>query len=148
VLFKKPGDDTLYRGKTQGFSKPTIINTKLRLTETQYARVKHGLLPEEMEDKWFAYFTENKLCFHRSWTGAKIYETPIQIIDNDGYMITEIAVERDVDLYSNADDGEDIRSFMFLLGRGLLGLNVELPNKSGNDEDILKSWSSFGRMIL
>ena len=41
--------------ETKEFSRPISINAEFQLTETQYARVRHGLLPEQMEDKWFAY---------------------------------------------------------------------------------------------
>jgi len=131
--------------KTQGFSKPSSINAGLRLTETQYARIRYGLMPEQMEDKWFAYFADGRICFHRSWTGAKIYEARIHKTDND-YVIPEIIVERDAELYSNMDDNEDVRSFYFLIGRGLLGLDVEMPFDI--DNDIIEGWSSFGRMIF
>jgi len=133
--------------KANEFSKPQTLNTKLCFTETHYARIRHGLRPEQMEDKWFAYFDDGRLCFHRSWTGAKIYEAQIQKAD-PGYEITIINVERNEEIYSNADDNEDIRSFMFLLGRGLLGLNVDVPINSDNETDVLRGWSSFGRMLF
>ena len=133
--------------KTKDFSKPQTINIRIRITETHYARIRHGLCPEEMEDKWFAYFDTGRLCFHRSWTGAKIYEAQIQKTDF-GYEITKINVERDADIYSNTDDKKDIRSFMFLLGRGLLGLNVDVPINSDDKTDVLHEWSDFGIMIF
>ena len=133
--------------KTQEFSKPATLNAGFRFAETHFARIRLGLLPEQMEDKWFAYFEDGRICFHRSWTGAKIYEAQIKKADSD-YMISEITVERDAGIYSNTDDSEDIRAFNFLLGRGLLGLNIELPIDSGNDMDVLKGWSSYGQMLF
>ena len=41
-----------------------------------------------------------------------------------------------------------VRSFNFLIGRGLLGLNVDAPVDTGSDDDVLRGWSSFGSMIL
>ena len=116
--------------KTSEFSKPKTIKVNFRITESQYAKIRFGLLPLQMEDKWFAYFDDGHIHFHRSWTGAKIYEAAIQKRD-DYYIISELIVERNKKLYSNTDDNEDVRSFDFLVGRGLLGLNVAPPCRYG-----------------
>ena len=133
--------------KTADFSNPILIKAGFRFTETQYARLRHGLLPVEMEDKWFGYFDDGRICFHRSWTGAKIYDVKIIQTESD-YTISEITVERDESFYKNKDDNEDIQAFGFLVGRGVLGLNVKPPVKSSSGDSVLESWSSFGRMIL
>gem|GEM_PF-620294 len=133
--------------KTNEFSKPHAIKANFRITESQYAKIRFGLLPLQMEDKWFAYFDDGRIHLHRSWTGAKIYKAAIQ--KGEGcYIISEIIVERDAELYSNTDDAEDVRSFHFLLGRGILGLRVDAPFDTGKEDDVLLGWSNFGRMIL
>jgi len=133
--------------KTKDFSQPHQIKANFQISENNYACIRHGLLPEAMEDKWFAYFDNGRLCFHRSWTGAKIYEAEIHKGDRY-YEISEITVERDAEIYKCTSDDEDIRSFNFLVGRGLLGLNVDTPVDTGSDDDVLRGWSSFGNMIL
>ena len=133
--------------KSNELSKPHPIKANFRFTESQYAKIRFGLLPLQMEDKWFVYFDDGRIHLHRSWTGAKIYEAAIQK-GEDCYTITEIIVERDMELYSNTDDNEDVRSFSFLIGRGLLGLNVDAPVDTGNYKDVLRGWSSFGNMAL
>jgi len=100
----------------------------------------------QMEDKWLIYYNDGCLHFHRSWTGAKIYEARINKIDTS-YVISDIAVERDTEIYSATNDNEDVRSLCFLIGRGLLGLNVDAPVDMDSD-DVLRWWSNFGRMIL
>ena len=35
--------------------------------------LKTGLVPKEMEDKWFIYYEHPRLFFHRSWTGQPVY---------------------------------------------------------------------------
>ena len=133
--------------KTEDFVNPMPIEMKLRLAETQFARIRFGLLPEEMEDKWFAYFGDDRIHFHRSWTGFKIFEAKIEKSGSD-YLISEILVERDEKRYRNKDENEDINSFYYLLGRGILGLNIDLPMDSNSETDIVRGWSSFGRMML
>jgi ADP-ribosylglycohydrolase len=132
--------------KTDGFAKTTAIKTGFRLTETQYARAHYGLLPEAMEDKWFAYFDDGRINFHRSWTGAKIYEAKIEKTDG-GYAIPEIIVSRDPAVYTNESDSEDVGSFSYLLGRGLLGVAVECPTGAVDELSAATGWSAFGRMI-
>ncbi|MCL1849388.1 MAG: ADP-ribosylglycohydrolase family protein [Clostridiales bacterium] len=133
--------------KTNEFSKPSVIKVNFRITESQYAKIRFGLLPMQMEDKWFAYYDDGRIHLHRSWTGAKIYEAAIQKSENC-YIITELIVERDAALYANTDDNEDVRSFHFLLGRGLLGYQVDAPVDTGNTDDVLRGWGSYGKMIL
>ena len=135
------------RWRTDEFVKPKNIKIELHLTKTHFARARLGLLPKEMEDKWFVYFSNARLCFHRSWTGFKIFEAKIEKSESD-YIISEFLVERDGDRYKNVDDNEDIRSLLYLIGRGLLGLNIDLPKNSGSEVDALRGWSSFGRMLL
>ena len=145
----KPMSEVVGKGdwKTNDFSKPQSIKVNFRITESQYAKIRFGLRPLQMEDKWFVYFGDGRIHLHRSWTGAKIYEAAIKK-DNDCYTITELTVERDAELYSNTNDSEDVRSFHFLIGRGMLGLNVDAPISTDSDESVLQGWSSFGRMIL
>jgi ADP-ribosylglycohydrolase len=132
--------------KTNDFSKPHSIKANFCFTETQFARIRHGLLPEAMEDKWFAYFENGRICFHQSWIGAKIYEAKIQK-SNSNYIISDVIVERDAKIYANTDDAYDIHSFEFLVSRGLLGLQVALPFKKGLEDNDLFWFVFFGNMI-
>jgi len=133
--------------KTEEFSKPHTIKVDMQLSEKHYARLRFGLLPLVMEDKWFVYFEDGRICFHRSWTGYKIYEAEINKVDSN-YTITELTVERDNKRYNCVDEIEAARSFQYLIVRGLLGLDVEPPNDTGDGLDVIRSWSSFGNMIL
>lgn len=42
-------------------------------THDEMTRLRAGLVPEEMEDKWFVVFTDDELRLYRSWTGHHIY---------------------------------------------------------------------------
>jgi len=132
--------------KTNEFSKAQIIKVILPITESQYAKIRFGLLPLQMEDKWFVYFNDGRIHFHRSWTGDKVYEAKVEKLDSQ-YVIKEILVERDVKLYSCTDDIKDFRSFLFILGRGILGMNIEPPIDESKEDGILRVWSDFGKMI-
>jgi hypothetical protein len=45
-------------------------------------------------------------------------------------------------LYSNTDINEDVRSFHFLIGRGILGYPVNAPVDIDNEKDVLRGWGN------
>ena len=133
--------------RAEDFSKVHTIHCEIAISEAQFARVRQGMLPEEMEDKWFAYCEGNTLCFHRSWTGSKIFEAEVHKYGQN-YRITDIKVERDYEIYSCTNDMHDYHTFKFLLAVALLGLKGDIPiSKSGGD-GMLEAWSSFGNLIM
>jgi len=74
-----------------------------------------------MEDKWFIYFENGWLYFHRSWTGFGIYKAQLKKEpDGNGNSISEFWVERNQKKYINKDDHKDIQTFSLLITRGLL----------------------------
>ena len=99
--------------------KPKKINTNLEFSEEQYMKIKKGIIPREMEDKWFIFFEDNWLYFHRSWTGHGIYKSEIIKRDNK-YFIKEFYVERNKEKYNCDDESRDIEIFTFLIFRKLL----------------------------
>jgi hypothetical protein len=55
------------------FTSGVSIPYKAVFSEKQFARLKIGLVPKRMEDKWFIYYEEPHLFLHRSWTGQPVY---------------------------------------------------------------------------
>ena len=66
-----------------------------------------GFLPLEMEDKWFLFFENDTLFFHRSWTGFCIYQ--VHFVRESGTFLraTHAEVNRDPEQYSNTDDEQE-----------------------------------------
>jgi ADP-ribose pyrophosphatase YjhB (NUDIX family) len=62
-----------WRGKKMPRQRREIA-LDLRFDEFAMARIRKGLLPRAMEEKWFAWFEKSCLHLHRSWTGYCIYE--------------------------------------------------------------------------
>ena len=54
----------------------------------QFALVKEGFIPQVMEDKWFIYYEEPHLLFHRSWTGRPVYRLALRKVQM-GAEVTE-----------------------------------------------------------
>lgn len=95
------------------------------LTAEEADRVRRGLVPAEMEQHWFAYFEDNVLHWHRSWTGFYIYR--VQFVDHgDGLRATEMLVNREFRQYENTDDARDRRE--------VEGLTRELARMVENED--------------
>ena len=63
-------------------------------TAEEFRQIRKGLLPQQMEDHWFAYYEEPWLYFHRSWTGFCIYQLRFET-SHDGARVSEVLVNRD-----------------------------------------------------
>lgn len=128
---------------------PKRIEIYLHFNEKQFLKLTRGLIPEQMEDKWFIFYENEWLYFHRSWTVFGIYKAQLKK-ESDGYSITEFQAERNQEKYSNEDDNEDIDNFTFLIATGLLGIDVReifAERQIKSETDYMKTWCSFGRMF-
>lgn len=68
-------------------------------SKDESALLKLGFLPREMDDKWFIYFENNTLHFHRSWTGVCIYQVFFKQ-EGDALRMTQAIVNRNPDQYA------------------------------------------------
>ncbi|MGE6331636.1 hypothetical protein [Stenotrophomonas sp. NPDC077659] len=66
-----------------------------------------GLIPLDMEDKWFLYYAGQTLHLHRSWTGFCIAQVHF-VTEGDGLRATCAWVNRDPGQYASTDDAADI----------------------------------------
>lgn len=128
---------------------PKLIQIDLHFTDQQFSKLIIGLIPEQMEDKWFIFYENDWLYFHRSWTGFGIYKAQLKK-ETDGYSIKRFWAERSEEKYNNEDDNADIENFSFLIARGLLGNDVNQIYASQNiksDSDLVKGISDFGKLL-
>jgi len=92
--------------------------------------IKIGIIPQEMEDKWFIYFNDNIIHFHRSWTGMKVFEVHLNCSANDHATISKCIVNRDSTEYSAVNENADIDLLNYLIDRLLLSHNVDFPESN------------------
>jgi len=126
------------------------IKIALHFNEEQYSKLKKGLIPHEMEDKWFIFFEDDWLFFHRSWTGYGIFKAQLTK-EKNGYSIKEFWAERKHEKYSNEDDNSDIEALCFLIAGGLLRVDVKeiyVQNNIKSETDLIKRWSNFGSLLI
>ena len=80
----------------------------------EFERLKEGHVPEEMEDKWFAFYEEPWLYLHRSWTGFGIFQVRFEPTGK-GARVAEAMVSRDPEQYASTDDISDSLLLALLL---------------------------------
>ncbi|AVJ30287.1 hypothetical protein [Achromobacter spanius] len=85
-----------------------------RYTADEYARLRQGVIPQEMEDKWFIYLHDGWLRLHRSWTGNWIYALRLEQ-DGDAWTVTDSWVNRDPEQYRLTDAEYDRASLQRML---------------------------------
>lgn len=129
---------------------PKRIEINLLFTEEQFLKLKLGLLPHEMEDKWFIYYEDGWLYFHRSWTGYCLYKARL-IKDGSHYLMHEFWAERNPTKYSNEDDEEDKQIIVFLIAKGLLNVDCNFEFSAAEEAGemaVMKKWKLFGRLLF
>jgi hypothetical protein len=84
-----------------------VISLDIILDRKQAARVRQGYIPAIMEEKWFAYFEDNVLYQHRSWTGICIDQIHF-VSEGAGLRATHARVNRDPRQYGETDDAADV----------------------------------------
>ena len=128
---------------------PKRIEMTLVFNEEEYENLKRGFVPMQMEDKWFIYFEDDWLHFHRSWTGHEVYKAKVEHTGGE-HIIKEFWAERNPEKNKNEDDEKDIENLYFLIGAALLGIDagrVFFERNVHNENDALKAWSDFGNLL-
>lgn len=140
-------DEEWIRGELQSrFSKPparaedwrTITSERwqhlpvaMRFSSSAWLILQRGLIPWEMEDKWFVYVEDGggqaRMRLHRSWTGFEIYDVRFEITEH-GADVAQAAVAQDEHIYppargaprSPVELAEESRRLEFVLRHAIL----------------------------
>ncbi len=87
----------------------TVLYPKIWFNPDEMVKIQRGFYPTVMEQKWFLYFTGDRLRMHRSWTGILIYDVGFAFDPKGGAYVTDVIVNRDSEEYGNTDDDEDLK---------------------------------------
>jgi hypothetical protein len=109
--------------KHDTFGSGVPIPCSLSFSLEEFERIQSGLVPREMEDKWFIYYDAPFLFFHRSWTGKPVYRLKFLIRDHRA-VVDEMLRSHDI---AESDEGYDARLLDFLIGNLLLGKCKPFP---------------------
>jgi len=115
--------------KIEPFVKTASVPYKETFTSEEFEKLKRGLVPEAMEDKWFIYFENAELFLHRSWTGKGVFRARLKEEANGGATVIEAACAgQDPEL----DEEYKAELLRFVIGNLLL--NRQLPYPKHPDE--------------
>ena len=108
------------------FTQGVPIPCSLEFSLDEFERIKAGLIPQAMEDKWFIYYDSPFLFLHRSWTGEPVYRLRFSV--GAGGAVVEEALLA-VELAARGDEplSYDAQLIEFLIGNLLLGGNKPFP---------------------
>jgi len=129
---------------------PKRIKVDLIFTQPQFEELIKGLIPRQMENKWFIYYEDEWIYFHRSWTGFGVYKAKLEK-NGSNYLISEFWVEINTVKYRSVNDSSEIENFIHLITVGLLNEDVGqfIDNqKNQTRPNLAKKWSLFGNMIF
>lgn len=89
--------------------------------------LKLGFIPRETDDRWFIYFENNQLHFHRSWSGVYIFQVFLTEMDGGTLRMTHAIVNRDLQQYTETRPERDAERILHLVN------NFLLNHKNEND---------------
>jgi LSD1 subclass zinc finger protein len=55
-----------------------LFKVQWKYTPYDLERIRWGLLPRSMDEKWFVYIQDDHLYFYRSWTGLFCYRAKLE----------------------------------------------------------------------
>jgi hypothetical protein len=103
------------------------IRCSLSFSDDEFQRLQSGLIPAAMEDKWFIYYDEPFLFFHRSWTGEPVYRVRFAV-RGERACVDEALLSANL----RAEDGHhDTLLLDFLISNLLLGKDKPFPVPAG-----------------
>ena len=102
-------------------------------TDADAEQMMQGFIPREMEDKWFIYFEDGWLWFHRSWTGAVVYAVRLDG-SSAGVRVVESWVNRNPGQYKLKDTEFDRKLVTYLIDSILLKKSVPFPTPPGAEK--------------
>jgi len=119
--------------KRKPFTEGVSIPFHLEIQKGQIDHINKGLIPQEMEDKWFIYYEEPYLFLRRSWTGQPVYR--LKFVESDtGYYVSEALFSSDLAEKEKDDLEYQGKLAYFLVCNFLLGQKVPVPKPSGIEE--------------
>lgn len=109
-------------------------------TAEEFNKITDGIIPRDMDDRWFVYYEAPFLFLHRSWTGFCIFLVKFEPI-SDQMRIVEVIVNCNKNQYTQSDVSKNI----ILLNRLLDGM---IESYSWRKERDIENKKRHARMIV
>jgi len=95
------------------------LELPLLFSDAEGERLILGHIPEDQDDRWFIFFENGWLYFHRSWTGACIYGLRLDGSPN-GVRVVEAWVSAEKEHYKSLGPEHDVWMVQQLISSRLL----------------------------
>ena len=129
-------------------AKRAVVQLRHDFHSAEMEIIKRGVVPKQMEDKWFVYWAKDVLHFHRSWTGFCVYEVHFRRSPLGSEMF-EAVLNRDSSQYSEINNQRDISLISYLIHILLLRTPYPFPStECDKGQAALQEWSLSGRASL
>lgn len=126
----------------------TTVSIDRIFSVQEMKRIRKGLIPKQMEDKWFIYWENDTLFFHRSWTGFCICVIHFAKEDKN-FRIIEADINRSSKQYKETNDDNDIKMISYLIDVLLMRKEAFYPcEEKSPEEKAVMMWSNIGRAML
>ena len=125
-----------------------VISVNRTFSQTEMDQIQMGVVPYQMEDKWFIYWKDNSLFFHRSWTGFCIYVAHFTK-NNTSWKMVQVEANRNPEQYKETSDERYKDMIFYLIDLLLLHKDVVFP--SNVPSPIISSfmnWTQVGRAMF
>ena len=128
--------------------KHAIVALDRLYSAQEMVAIGHGVVPMQMEDKWFIFCEGDEVFFHRSWTGKCVYVARFEAA-GDGGRLVEARINRDPGQDGKADDDHDTALLLYVIDVVLLRREATFPSDQATPEaQVLQNWSVVGRAML
>ncbi len=88
--------------------------------------LKNGYIPRSPQDKWFIFYEDSWVYFHRASSGSCIFK--LRLEPNEDHLVAPyVLVNRDPAQYRTIDDNYDVEIMAYLIDRYLFGRNPPFP---------------------
>ena len=104
-----------------------VLDYQRTFSASEFERIRCGLIPGAMEDKWFIYYGNDQLNIHRSWTGHQIYQINLRQAEDGSCAVVQTVANRKKEEYNHQGDDYDILLLDYLIDRFLLDKKVAFP---------------------
>lgn len=104
-----------------------VIKLEKQFTSEEFDEIKKGLVPAQMEDKWFIYCENEELYMHRSWTGVCVYQTSITPSEKGTFILSSFKANASASKYP-MEAPYHTKLFEYLIDRLLLSKPIPFPS--------------------
>lgn len=100
------------------------LKMSLQYSLNDYNKIKAGLVPNDMDDRWFIFFEEGWLYLYRSWSGFCVYGARFEDTPTGGFL-SKAWVNADKEQYNPSEPGEEAQLLENLIAELLLSRRRE-----------------------